>query len=470
MKLAYWMYTGPAHIGTLQVASSFKNVHAVMHASFGDDYFNVMRSMLERGRDFTLQQQLVQRIATYWRVASKKRLLTVRTERMRNNARIQLSQHPRVLLAHCKKICKILYIVNQALIYSMSDVIPAEVNHYRVNELQAADRTSEQTVRHYPNSRGEGASLKDSKDLPRAWSNTVPHREAGPITAIFFIYEKRVWDALRIDHSRGTFRCSRFHWTNRRVYQRTGFRIKLKIKNEIIAINSRSRREERSIREVGFYDPHKEAKASETARCSPRRARVVDRRGQNSNGQHQQSGGRYREPRFHGIANVFVLSLFRIGILCLHSIFHPIENKCFQEWKGILSIDQILFFSRRMMSNLDRVEQQKIKERINAFKPKFAPLSFPAQLGSHPEKYCFVEMRIKLSSFITTQTRYSPIYRQRTSDTYRQTPDFSTVSDSQSYYNYILDASIFIHLPKDRYDCSRSIRMRKPSVVRLGAS
>ena len=52
MKLAYWMYAGPAHIGTLRVASSFKNVHAIMHAPLGDDYFNVMRSMLERERDF----------------------------------------------------------------------------------------------------------------------------------------------------------------------------------------------------------------------------------------------------------------------------------------------------------------------------------------------------------------------------------------------------------------------------------
>ena len=53
MKLAHWMYAGPAHIGTLRVASSFKNVHAIMHAPLGDDYFNVMRSMLERERTFT---------------------------------------------------------------------------------------------------------------------------------------------------------------------------------------------------------------------------------------------------------------------------------------------------------------------------------------------------------------------------------------------------------------------------------
>ena len=39
MKLAYWMYAGPAHIGTLRIASSFNNVHAIMHAPLGDDYF-----------------------------------------------------------------------------------------------------------------------------------------------------------------------------------------------------------------------------------------------------------------------------------------------------------------------------------------------------------------------------------------------------------------------------------------------
>jgi light-independent protochlorophyllide reductase subunit B len=53
MKLAYWMYAGPAHIGTLRVATSFKNVHAIMHAPLGDDYFNVMRSMLSREKEFT---------------------------------------------------------------------------------------------------------------------------------------------------------------------------------------------------------------------------------------------------------------------------------------------------------------------------------------------------------------------------------------------------------------------------------
>jgi hypothetical protein len=37
MKLAHRMYVGPTHIGTLQVASSFKNAPAIMHVPLGDD-------------------------------------------------------------------------------------------------------------------------------------------------------------------------------------------------------------------------------------------------------------------------------------------------------------------------------------------------------------------------------------------------------------------------------------------------
>ena len=39
--------------------------------------------------------------------------------------------------------------VDRASLESESDVILADVNHYRVNELQAADRTLEQIVRFY---------------------------------------------------------------------------------------------------------------------------------------------------------------------------------------------------------------------------------------------------------------------------------------------------------------------------------
>ncbi len=48
-----WIIETVNKIGALRVASSFKNVHVIIHATLGDDYFNVMHSMLERERDFT---------------------------------------------------------------------------------------------------------------------------------------------------------------------------------------------------------------------------------------------------------------------------------------------------------------------------------------------------------------------------------------------------------------------------------
>jgi hypothetical protein len=83
MKLAYWMYAGPAHIGTLRIASSFKNVHAIMHAPLGDDYFNVMRSMLER--EIIRQSLLVSSIATFWHAVLRKKSLIISPEKIKKN-------------------------------------------------------------------------------------------------------------------------------------------------------------------------------------------------------------------------------------------------------------------------------------------------------------------------------------------------------------------------------------------------
>jgi light-independent protochlorophyllide reductase subunit B len=118
---------------------------------------------------------------------------------------------------------------------TQSDVILADVNHYRVNELQAADRTLEQVVRYYldkarrqgvlnqpltevpsVNILGmftlgfhhqhdcrelkrllqelgiqvnevipEGGSVDHLCNLPRAWFNLVPYREVGLMTATY---------------------------------------------------------------------------------------------------------------------------------------------------------------------------------------------------------------------------------------------------------------------------------------------
>uniref|UniRef100_A0AB39U3T1 Light-independent protochlorophyllide reductase subunit B n=1 Tax=Borodinellopsis insignis TaxID=3229915 RepID=A0AB39U3T1_9CHLO len=146
MKLAYWMYAGPAHIGTLRVASSFKNVHAIMHAPLGDDYFNVMRSMLERERDFTpVTASIVDRHVLAR--GSQEKVVE-------NITRKDKEERPDLIILTPTCTSSILQedlqnFVNRASMESESDVILADVNHYRVNELQAADRTLEQIVRFY---------------------------------------------------------------------------------------------------------------------------------------------------------------------------------------------------------------------------------------------------------------------------------------------------------------------------------
>lgn len=162
MKLAYWMYAGPAHIGTLRVASSFKNVHAIMHAPLGDDYFNVMRSMLERERDFTpVTASIVDRHVLAR--GSQEKVVE-------NIQRKDKEESPDLILLTPTCTSSILQedlqnFVNRASNESNSDVLLADVNHYRVNELQAADRTLEQIVRFYiEKDRSQARSEEKFKD------------------------------------------------------------------------------------------------------------------------------------------------------------------------------------------------------------------------------------------------------------------------------------------------------------------
>lgn len=230
MKLAYWMYAGPAHIGTLRVASSFKNVHAIMHAPLGDDYFNVMRSMLERERDYT---------PVTASVVDRNVLARGSQEKVVDNiVRKDQEERPDLIVLTPTCTSSILQedlgnFVERAQLDAKGDVILADVNHYRVNELQAADQTLHQVVKYYiekalkkgdiaqektakpsVNIIGittlgfhnqhdcielkklmgdlgieinevvpEGASVHNLKNLSRAWFNLVPYREIGLMTA-----------------------------------------------------------------------------------------------------------------------------------------------------------------------------------------------------------------------------------------------------------------------------------------------
>ena len=270
MKLAYWMYAGPAHIGVLRVSSSFKNVHAIMHAPLGDDYFNVMRSMLERERDFTpvtasivdrhvlargSQEKVVENITRKNKEETPDLIILTPTC---TSSILQEDLHNFVERVSCNSLQTDFAQENQdvktkqktnALTSSQSlpenthsiskqldpDIILADVNHYRVNELQAADRTLEQIVRFYVekakkqhilnttktekpsvniigiftlgfhnqhdcrelkrlfNDLGikineiipEGGDVNKLKNLPQAWFNFVPYREVGLMTAMY---------------------------------------------------------------------------------------------------------------------------------------------------------------------------------------------------------------------------------------------------------------------------------------------
>lgn len=232
MKLAYWMYAGPAHIGTLRIATSFKNVHAIMHAPLGDDYFNVIRSMLERKRDFTPVTASVVDRHVLARGSQEKVI--------QNITRKDKEASPDLVLLTPTCTSSILQedlqnFVNRASQDSKADILLADVNHYRVNELQAADKTLEQVIRFYikkaekddtilkiktsqpsVNIIGpcnlsfhvqhdiaelkrlmkdlnisvnliipEGASVNEIKALPQAWFNIIPYREVGLSSAVF---------------------------------------------------------------------------------------------------------------------------------------------------------------------------------------------------------------------------------------------------------------------------------------------
>jgi light-independent protochlorophyllide reductase subunit B len=235
MKLAYWMYAGPAHIGTLRIASSFKNVHSIMHAPLGDDYFNVMRSMLTRERDFT---------PVTTSVVDRHVLARGSQEKVVDNiTRKDAEEKPDLIVLTPTCTSSILQedlhnFVERATESTEGDVLLADINHYRYNELQAADRTLGQIVQFYtekaqkagdlPSGKTEkpsvnilgmttlgfhnnhdatelkrlmadlgitvnavvpeGCSVHDLKQLPQAWFNLVPYREIG-MTAAHYLQE-----------------------------------------------------------------------------------------------------------------------------------------------------------------------------------------------------------------------------------------------------------------------------------------
>ena len=207
-----------------------------MHAPIGDDYFNVMRSMLERDRNFTPVT-----------ISSVDRNVLARGSQEKvvdNITRKDTEEHPDLIVLTPTCTSSILQedlenFVERASIDTKCDVMLADVNHYRVNELQAADITLRQIVQLYTekarkkgelpigktekpsvnifgiSSLGfhnhhdctelkrlmtdlgieinevipEAASVLNLKRLSQAWFNLVPYRELGVMSAKYLEQE-----------------------------------------------------------------------------------------------------------------------------------------------------------------------------------------------------------------------------------------------------------------------------------------
>ncbi len=165
MKLAYWMYAGPAHIGTLRIATSFKGVHAIMHAPLGDDYFNVMRSMMERQRDFTKVTASVVDRHVLAR-GSKDKVVSNISRKIREDNADLIVVTPTCTSSILQEDLQ--NFVERASTETSCDVLLADINHYRVNELEAADKTLEQIVRLYVKPRKTPYNSSSLSEGPRA--------------------------------------------------------------------------------------------------------------------------------------------------------------------------------------------------------------------------------------------------------------------------------------------------------------
>ena len=189
-----------------------------------------MKSMLEREREFTpVTTSIVDRHVLAR--GSQEKVVE-------NILRKDIEEEPDLIILTPTCTSSILQedlqnFVNRASANSKSDVILADVNHYRVNELQASDRTLEQIISFYiekakkhqilntlktttpsvniigPSCLGfhnqhdllelksllkdlkidinlivpDSCSVQDLRNLPKAWINIVPYREVGLMAA-----------------------------------------------------------------------------------------------------------------------------------------------------------------------------------------------------------------------------------------------------------------------------------------------
>jgi len=215
MRLAYWIYEGTAHHGIGRIANSLKGVHAVFHAPLGDDYINVVHTMLERTPDFPRSTTSV--------VTGKD--LAQGNNRLPDTLRqVEARFKPELIAVSASCSTTLLQEDLQTIIDNTALETPTllfEQNPFRVQENEAAENFFTHLVKKFaekqektakpsinfigPASLGfhvrsdviamrrmmkalgveinviapYSASIEDLKRLPAAWVNVAPYRELG---------------------------------------------------------------------------------------------------------------------------------------------------------------------------------------------------------------------------------------------------------------------------------------------------
>lgn len=215
MRLAYWIYEGTAHHGVGRIANSLRGVHAVFHAPLGDDYVNVVHTMLERTPDFPR--------ATTSVVTGRD--LAQGTSKLPDTLRqVEERFKPELIVVSASCSTTLLQENLQQQVESSgvkTPVIIYDANPYRMQETESAEGLFTLLVERYaekqeltkepsvniigPVSLGFhvrsnvmalrrimaalgvkinviaplGASLSDLKKMPAAWVNIAPYREIG---------------------------------------------------------------------------------------------------------------------------------------------------------------------------------------------------------------------------------------------------------------------------------------------------
>lgn len=223
MRLHYWTYEGPAHVGACRVGTSVNGVHTVLHAPGGDSYTSVLFTMIERQCGFPAVTNV-----SYGR----KEVSTTGIDRMMTVVeQVEHSHHPKVIQVIPTCTSNLLKedvggALNRLQSKCDAQLVFLQLNAFCEKEDQGADMTFGGLVESLATGSGErtpepsvnilgltrlgfrhrddlrelthllnecgikvnaalplGGSAGDFQKLGQAWFNIVPYKEIGPRAA-----------------------------------------------------------------------------------------------------------------------------------------------------------------------------------------------------------------------------------------------------------------------------------------------